>query len=322
MSNEAPESIDESIVDRAIAWQQAVAAGEADWAALTLWLEADPRHAAAFDEAALLDDAVTRHRAAIAAILPRDEAAEPAPARRRTGWRWAAGGGVAAALAVAIAVPMLLPAPEAAPTVYASQPGRTRDVALADGSRITLSAASRISVGAHQRSIALDSGAAWFDVPHDPARQLTITAQGYRITDIGTRFSVDAEAGRVVVAVAQGQVTVDPPVGDTVTLAAGQRLSGTGGAAPVVSAVAAQSVGAWRTGRLVYNDAPLGMVAADISRYRGAPVVVDPALKGRRFSGVLVIGDGSTLVSDLAGVAGLRVERRGDAVVLRGSSMP
>jgi len=318
MSDETPESI----FDRAIAWQQAAATGDADWAALTLWLEADPRHAAAFDEAALIDDTVDRHRAAIAAILPRDEAAEPAPPRRRAGWRWAAGGGLAAALAVVVALPMLQQAPEAAPTVYASQPGRTRDVALADGSRITLSAASRISVGAHQRTIALDSGAAWFDVPHDPTRQLTVTAGGYRITDIGTRFSVDAEDGRVVVAVAQGQVTVDPPVGDAVTLAAGQRLSGTVDAAPVVSAVAAQSVGAWRTGRLVYNDAPLSMVAADISRYRGAPVVVDPSLKGRRFSGVLVIGDGSTLVSDFAGVAGLRVERRGDAVVLRGGSVP
>lgn len=317
MSDGAQGSIEGSIIDRAIAWQQAVTAGDADWAALTQWLEADPRHAKAFDEVALLDEAVDRHHAAIATILPRERSAEAAPARRRIGWRWITGGGLAAVLAVVVAVPMLQQAAETEPVVYTSQPGHMRDVALADGSHITLSAASRISVGDSQHTIALDSGAAWFDVPHNPGRQLTVTAAGYRITDIGTRFSVEAEGGRVIVAVAEGRVTVDPPIGDTVTLAAGQRLAGAIDTAPVVSAVATQSIGAWRAGRLVYNDAPLGMVAADISRYRGAPVVVDPSLEGRRFSGVLVIGDGSTLVSDLAGVAGLRVERRNDAVVLR-----
>ena len=34
-------------------------AGEADWDAFTLWLEADPEHLAAYEEAALADDAAS-----------------------------------------------------------------------------------------------------------------------------------------------------------------------------------------------------------------------------------------------------------------------
>lgn len=306
---------DDTIIDRAIGWQQAIALGEVDWDGLTRWLEADPRHRLVFDEIALIDDAVDRHREAIAAILPRDEALTD----RRNGRRWLIGGSVAAALALAIGVPMLQN-PATSPTIYASAPGKTRSVTLDDGSRIALSAASTISVGPRQRHIALTGGAAYFDVPHDSARHLVIMASGYRIADIGTRFAVDAGSGRVSVAVAEGSVTVTPPHGAAVTLHAGQRLSGTADAPPEVSSVSPAAVGSWRGGRLIYNNAPLAMVADDISRYRGSPVVIDPALADRRFSGVLVIGDGSGLVADLAGVAGLKVVRRGDIVVLHGGA--
>ncbi|MGN6279921.1 MAG: FecR family protein [Sphingomonas sp.] len=312
---------EEQIVDSALAWQQAITRDDMDWAALTDWLEADPRHRDAFDEVALIDAAVDTHRGTVRTLL-NDQAdiaqdlGPPATDRARSnGRRWFLGTGVAAALAVAIGLP-LIQSQQAQSIAYATGPGATRSVALDDGSRLDLSADTRISVGAHQRRMTLARGAAYFDVRHDPSRQMVVDAGGYHITDIGTRFSVEMAGSRVAIAVAQGSVTVTPPVGDAVRLDAGDALTGDGGAAPVVSSVKPDSVAAWRGGRLAYDNAPLAKVASDISRYTGKRIDLAATLGDRRFSGVLVIGDGSHLVSDLAAVAGLAVHRGGGRIVL------
>jgi len=303
------------IVDGAVRWQQAIVRDDMDWNGFTAWLEADPRHRAAFDDLALIDAAIDRHRPAIRAILPADDGAEPQIGRRGTGRRWFIGGGIAAAIALAVGTPLLYaPGPDA--TLYASRAGETRTIALTDGSQLALSADSAVSVSASQRQIEVTRGAAYFDVPHDPARQLAVTVGDYRITDIGTRFAVDTDGARVSIAVAEGKVAVTPPNGSAVALAAGQRLDATGDSPPEVTPIAPAAVASWRQGRLVYDNTPLTAVTHDISRYTGSRVDLAPGLDNRRFSGVLVIGDGSHLVSDLAAVAGLAVERDGARIVL------
>ena len=311
---------DNEIVDEAIAWQQAIARDDdVDWGAFTGWLESDSRHRAAFDDVSSIDAAIDEHRSAIHAILR----PEPAPAAlnaandapKAGARRWFLGTGIAAALALAVGLP-LIQSGQPGQTDYATAPGKTRSLALADGSQLALSADSAISIASRQHRITMVRGAAYFDVPHDPARQLVVTAGGYRIADIGTRFSVDLVGDRVSIAVAEGNVTVTPPVGDPVRLAAGDALRGDASAPPRTIRVAPQAVASWRRGRLIYNDAPLTSVASDISRYTGTRIDLAAGLDGRRFSGVLVIGDGSHLVSDLAAVAGLAVERGGARTVL------
>ncbi|MGN6377118.1 MAG: FecR family protein [Sphingomonas sp.] len=304
---------DEARIESAVAWQQALERDDAGWDGFTRWLEADPRHRAAFDEIALIDSAVDRHRETLRDLLVREQ--EPSADTRPTR-RWVMGGGIAAALALSAGL-ALMQTPSAEATLYTSRPGESTTLGLKDGTQIALSADSAVRVGARQQDIAVERGGAFFDVPHDPRRTLTVSVNGYRITDIGTRFSVDDGAGRVTVAVAEGTVTVTPPGGNRIPLDAGQRLTAANGGAPRVTPVSPQSVASWREGRLVYDDAPLAVVAADISRYRGTQVSVDPALKDRRFSGVLTIGDGTQLVSDLAAAAGLRVVQHGGRVMLR-----
>lgn len=312
---------EEQIVDSAVAWQQAITRDDMDWAAFTDWLEADPRHRDAFDEVALIDAAIDTHRGAVRTLLNDDAdiaqdldppAADPA---RSSGRRWFLGTGVAAALALAIGLP-LIQSQQAQSIAYVTQPGATRSVTLDDGSRLDLSADTRISVGAHQRRMTLARGAAYFDVRHDPSRQLVVAAGGYHITDIGTRFSVEMAGSRVSIAVAQGSVTVTPPAGDALRLDAGDALSGDSSGPPVVASIRPDAVAAWRSGRLTYDNTPLAKVASDISRYTGERIDLAATLGNRRFSGVLVIGDGSHLVSDLAAVAGLAVHRGGGHIVL------
>ncbi|MDY7526013.1 FecR family protein [Sphingomonas sp. 10B4] len=302
--------MNEDITERAAQWHAAQDADDMDWDGFAIWLEADPRHRAAFDRIALLDDDIVAQHATIVAHL-----AAPAPAQReprRWRWRWAvvAGGALAAALALVVALPR--PAAD-----IAWQTGATaRTIALIDGSSAKLAPHSRL-VAQHgdQTQLALN-GTAYFDVPHRADRTLSITAGRYRISDIGTRFDIAVDGATTRIAVAEGHIAVAAAGLDTpVTLVQGRALLGQQGSVTLTS-IAAESVGSWRGGQLVYADAPLALVASDITRYAGAETTVDPAIANLRFSGALKIGKGTQAADALATIIGLEARHAGAGVRL------
>lgn len=305
----------DQILSEAVAWHLASGDDAMDWDAFTLWLEADPRHAASYDEVALADAALADHRDLLADIAPvtapavanevfanaNDSVVIPAGGWRRH-WRWG-GLAIAASLAALLVAPQVMtPAPQVFDTM-----GTGQRIALDDGSSIMLAPRSHLTIeGRHQDRIAL-SGGALFDIRHDPDRQLTITTGNLAISDIGTVFDVQAQDGSVRVAVVEGKVAVS---GDALTapveLAAGRGLdfdarSGTATVAPV----AADDVASWRKGRLSYDNARLALVVADLQRYAGVKVDVPADLKDRRFSGTLIVDDGDAALHDLAKLMGL-----------------
>jgi transmembrane sensor len=154
-------------------------------------------------------------------------------------------------------------------------------------------------------------GSAYFDVPHDPARQLVIAAGPYAVRDIGTRFELMSDGRQLKVAVAEGQVNVSlPGTAQPVAVAANHRLLVAGD--PTIAEygqVEAAELASWREGRLVFRNEPLSMVASQVGRHAGLTVTVDPAIAQQRFSGVLAIGDGSRLVAELGQIMGLREVR-------------
>jgi transmembrane sensor len=305
--------MNEDIEDQAWAWHSALQGEDADWDGFTLWLEADPAHAQAYDAVALLDDTLDRQRERLAVILPAEEAQVPSVVRHR--WGTWAGGAVAAALALFVAVPMFQgEAVDAAD--YRTGAGQTRNIALADGSHVTLGPASHLAVsGGDQGRMTLEGGA-WFDIRHNPGRQLVITAGGQQISDIGTKFDVLALGGEVRVAVAEGVVSVGPQARQAIRVPAGKRISIDSANSAELADISAREVGGWRTGRLSYSDVPLSLVAADISRYVGRRVIVSPDMAGRRFSGVLAAGNKADLVDELGALMGLEAREQGGTVRL------
>lgn len=313
---------DETILDQAIAWHRAQDDADFDWDGFTLWLEADPAHRTAFDSIALIDARIADHRATLAALMPSMEAPSmgmsvPPGAMRSPRRRWI-GGGIAAALALAVGIPFFRPAMPP-PVDYRTGPGQARTIMLKDGSRIALAAASHLRVaGAAQDRLALE-GSALFDIPHRPDRTMTIDAGGQQISDIGTRFDILADARMMRVAVAEGRISVAPrDGGDTVELPAGRQLlvdrvtrRGT------TAAISPGTVGSWQQGRLVYEGVPLSLVASDLSRYAGVPVKAGADVADRPFSGVLIVGDGSGLVGEVAQFMDLRIVHKGGIVLLR-----
>ncbi|WP_157216428.1 FecR family protein [Flavisphingomonas formosensis] len=310
----AGSNIDERLLDEAIAWHRALEGDDADWDGFTLWLEADPRHREAFDEIALIDRIVEEHAPTLRqlTVIEPIEPEPASPARRR----WLVGS-LAAALAFAVGIPAVWHSP--ADKVFATSAGETRQIALGNGASVDLAPASRlIARGGDTNRLELAAGDAYFDVAHDPARTLSIKAGDYAVSDIGTRFELNLAADAVTVAVAEGQVSVSPDGGDATQVAAGQQLVALRGAqGSRLATVDARDVGAWRQGRLVYNNTPLTVVAADISRYTGKTVSVDPAIRSRQFSGVLVIGDGSRLLANLADLMAVSYDEKGNRVRIR-----
>lgn len=241
----------------------------------------------------------------------------PPVAMRSPRRRWI-GGGIAAALALAVGIPFFRPSMPP-PVDYRTGPGQARTIMLKDGSRIALAAASHLRVaGAAQDRLALE-GSALFDIPHRPDRTMTIDAGGQQISDIGTRFDILADARMMRVAVGEGRISVAPrDGGDTVELPAGRQLlvdrvtrRGT------TAAISPGTVGSWQQGRLVYEGVPLSLVASDLSRYAGVPVKAGADVADRPFSGVLIVGDGSGLVGEVAQFMDLRIVHKGGIVLLR-----
>lgn len=299
---------------QAAQWHTRIDAPDMDWAAFGAWLDAGPAHRAAYDAVALLDAEIAARRDPIIASLPANDAVEDAPShgRRR---RWWIGGGMALAAAIAaLVLPRMATVPDAPMVAYSTGPAQTRMIALRDGSRILLDRNSRLALadGPSPR-VEMRGGAAYFDVRHDPSRAFLIQAGGYEVRDIGTKFDVVMAPGRLGVAVSEGKLTVAPRDGEGSILVAGKRIDIlTQTRAATVGPVAAASVASWRTGQLVYEATPLTLVADDLARYVGRPVMVDPAIGAMRVSGVLAIRDGAELVQQIEALLPVRaVDDRG-----------
>lgn len=289
-----------------------------DWTAFQAWLEADPAHAAAYEtvEAVWLDledlPAEDQQPAPITAnVVP----LRPRPPARRG---LLIGLGVAAAAAVvAVAVTPRLLSP--AYTDYATQRGETREVALADGSRLTLGSGTtlRVRLGRQQRDVTLVDGEASFDVAHLPDRPFVVAVGAREVRVLGTEFNILSHAGRLAVSVRRGLVAVSGGQEGTVKLARGQQLVQAPGAAARTQAVAPDAAFAWKSGKLVYDRTPLAEVVADLNRYVARPIRVDPSAASVRVSGVLLVDEEAAMVRRLELFAPIVAETTAREVILK-----
>ncbi len=285
---------DETMREEAAAWFVRLRdPATADWVGFTAWLEQDPAHNAAYEAVALADEDYGELVAETAPPRPSND--NPAVPARRLG-RMAGWATVAAAAVAAIGYPMLTTAPE----TYAVETvaGQRNIVHLDDGTRIDLNGGSRLTLRkGDNRFASLDHGEATFTVTHDEAHPFTVHVGDDVIQDVGTVFNIVRDKGVMETAVSQGAVIYNPD-GEAVRVNAGQvlRLSADGRNA-TVSAIAPAEVATWRNDRLVYNNAPLSRVAADLSRNLHAPVRISPDIAARPFSGVIMLdGDEAALL--------------------------
>ncbi|MRL67828.1 FecR domain-containing protein [Brevundimonas sp. SPF441] len=315
---------DEEIAAQAAAWVVRLRADDvtiADIDAATVWLDQDPAHRRAFDEAEGLW-AASGHLSDL----------QPAPVidlsahrerRKGLGRRWmVAVPAMAAALAAAIFLgPMLQTAPT---VVYSTAPGETRSVTLDDGSRLQINGGSTLSVKMERgrRLVHMDQAEASFDVAHDASRPFLIDVGESQVRVVGTAFNIRRSAGDTQVAVLRGVVEVSDlhQPARRVRLTVGQSVQrDDADDRMTVAPVDVRTAAAWTQGRRAYDDRPLREIVADLSRAFATPVSVAPNAANLRFSGTLVLDDEAAVIGRLErflpikatrGPQGVRLERR------------
>ncbi len=303
----------DSIEARAIEWliRQRDPAFD-DWDGFSDWLGEEPEHAAIYDAVASLDqdlDALRPVAKPIAVTMP--------TAPRRTSRRGWLGGAMAAALVAVIGLSTMNPFGNA--NRIETTAGEHRTIELADGSRIEINGGSVVEIDKDRPRFArLEAGEAMFHVVHRDDDPFVVETGGDRIVDLGTAFNVVRRERQTSVAVSEGIVLYNPDR-DKVRLIAGKAIDARDDDSkpPVVQDIDVASIGGWRSGLLVYNDAPLAIVAEDLKRTAGMDVQVAPAAAALSFRGALIIDKNrNRTISDLAALSGTKAQRQGDGWIL------
>ncbi|MEN9813374.1 MAG: hypothetical protein RL479_2060 [Verrucomicrobiota bacterium] len=227
--------------------------------------------------------------------------------------------------------------------MVATEVGHLDKLALPDGSIVRINTDSRVEVAysAGERRVRLVRGEAYFTVAKDATRPFVVDAAGVAVRAVGTAFNVRLRPAGVDVLVTEGTVRVSDPVRAAggvspappvaapglPLLQAGERLVipvGEGRAEPVVpvapvvvpAAEMARAL-AWQDQRIDVVAVPLAELVAEFNRYNSQKLVVaDAALGERRFGGSFRVDAPETFARLLETRFGLRVERRGQVIVI------
>jgi transmembrane sensor len=216
---------------------------------------------------------------------------------------------------------------------YATSVGERRQVVLKDGSKVLLGPTSRLVVpdiaqDLGSRMVILD-GAAYFSVVHDPAHPFVVQVGDVVIRDVGTAFSVETDdsAGTRIavdsgtVAVGRYYVLANPGTVnraiDTVLNARDKATVDTKGAVTVERAAVSDDDLAWTQGRLVFRDAPLILVGAELYRWYGVRLrVSDSSLANLHLTASFSGEPVDRVLNVIALSLGARIERQGNVAIL------
>jgi transmembrane sensor len=330
--SERPEA-DASPEEAAAAWYALLLSGDAtdaDTREIETWRASAPTNALAWSRIAALWD-YSESEAQSPAILAMRRAALARSSQRRRPWVPVA---IAASLAIAVGAGMysanLIPGlGPSAPEPAAGQQGRVirttvgqqENVALNDGSNITVNTDSVVDVAftPSQRGVKLVTGEAYFKVAKDERRPFVVAASDLTVTAVGTQFSVRAQDDTVTVVLREGRARVERKGGanpETVMLEAGSLLRATA-AGFVVTRGNAERLTSWTTGRLSFEQTPLNEVVAEFNRYSTRKIAVaEPSLGAMPVTGLFIANKPEGFAEIMAASGGVRVERRPDGSIL------
>ncbi|HTD03876.1 FecR family protein [Undibacterium sp.] len=208
---------------------------------------------------------------------------------------------------------------------YATPVGGRQIAQLSDGSKVELNTATtlRTAVNNKTRNVWLDAGEAYFEVAHDPARPFVVHAGSDTVTVLGTKFSVRRKDDQLVVAVYDGRVQVDnsaAPAGTKPTIVTKGEVVLAEKASTLATSTPAAKLDAmlgWRRGLVTFDQSTLAEVASEINRYnRKQLVIADPAVAQIRIGGSFEPSNVAALARLLHQAYGLKVDDRGDRVII------
>lgn len=319
-ASDIPQSLHDTAADllnRRLAGEFGIEAKIAKWAAV------DERHRLAFDQAQSLwadSGGLTQSATGSDGKLTR------APFYRRQRVQHATAAVVALVVAGVGSIPLvergLLPSltTQAHATKYRTTLGEVRDFALGEGVTLTLDTHSRAEVsqeGDVRRVNVLEGRVRLRD--RTGTHRFLLATDGQDIEVRGKRFDAslieaeDASAVRVVAIDAPIKLAFHRGGGAPNTVSPGTVVDFMGGEKQFARTADTR----WPDGLLVLDQTPLADAVAASNRFNRVKIrVVAAGADGRTISGAFQIGDPATLAAALARLAGLRVERQGDLIML------
>lgn len=314
-----PAGINASEIDRhAAAWLEQRVSGnwaQADQAAFDAWRAELPAHEVAF----LRLESAWRYADRLVAL----RAPEPAPLKPV--WpmflRMAAGFVLVAVLGVAAARYFWQPGER----IFSTSVGGREVVSFADGSKIELNTDTvlRADMTTDQRTVWLDKGEAFFQVKHDAAHPFVVMVGDHRVTDLGTKFLIRRDPGRLEVALLEGSIRFGAAdarkKSPSALLAPNDTVTSTGSTMFVTKETPADIAKelSWRHGLLVFKHTTLADAANEFNRYnRQKLLIADPAVAQLRIYGTFQTNNVRVFTDVAREIFGLHVENDGDEIVI------
>jgi transmembrane sensor len=205
-------------------------------------------------------------------------------------------------------------------------------ISMPDGSAIVLGPVSTlrytITSGRHPSADVALTGEATFAVVHDETRPFRVRAGGAVVTDMGTRFGIqayDSLTARIVVA--EGTVAVGPTKrspwrsrADS-TLHSNDAATVSGGKLRVVHGVDPERELAWSKGELAFVDTPIDDAIPMLNRWFDLEIKIgDPALHSRKLTATYHDDPITTVIGQLESALQAKAVRDGRKVTLYGAS--
>jgi len=305
--------------DRAIEWLVALDCGTADEPAFNAWRDADPRHAAAFAQAA-----ATWRRTAdprLAVLLDRPEAAsipefEPDLAAPRTVSRRAVAAGAVALLGVGGAGAFLAWPRRA---FAATAVGERKTVRLPDGSQAMLNTDTSVSWRFENgREFWIERGEAALLV-REAEKPFRVYSDPIDARLSGGRFNIrlEPDGGQLLVLAGRAAAAYRGTLAETIR--SGSSLTVSDGAPRIASlspdAIAAAT--AWERGKIVFNGMPLARAIAEFNRYLPDKIVLQQGdLAAARLGGEFQIDDPDGFLLALRDGFDIDHRRQGNRILL------
>lgn len=318
------------LLNEALDWVVRLKSGdatEADLLALQRWREQSVDHEEAFRRAVrmwrLLGVAareLVNEGAANSDSPPRIFAFSP---RRAISRRALLGGAVAASVAtVAIIRPPfgLWPSLEELSADYRTAKGERRKVVLGPDVSLELNTQTSVAVRSTQDAVRLElvSGQASIVASLPPTRPLVILAASGQITATQASFDARCIGGEVAVTCLEGSVEIRRK-DSSVRVQRGERVSYTEMEMTRSTPADPAQVTAWRSGLLIFHNAPLAEVVEEVNRYRpGKIIIANSDLKRRVVDGIFKVERLDMLISQIQHLFGARATSLPGGVVVLG----
>lgn len=198
--------------------------------------------------------------------------------------------------------------------------GELQEIALPDGTHASLDTdtALHVDFSPHKREVTVRRGQVMFDVSPDASKVFLVTAASTKITVTGTRFAVRNIDGIVKVAVQEGFVRVKENLDARMfDLASSDGLIIDGEKKRIERIkLAPELVGAWRHGRLSFENTRLADAIKEFARYGEKQLIATNEVEDLRITGSFDISSLHNFVTALPLVVPIRYVQKGDRLLV------